>query len=504
MNESSELELLQRIATPSRIGEYIGKEIWGSEWKPYPFLIDMEREIVKACMSEDTDDFLMCNVPPQAGKTSFSGFLLILWFLGMFPDKQVIFVSYSDDYSRNWGALVRDAMKKYGEELFGLSVNREKDSASDWQLKGHPRGGMLSVGIGSQITGRSADLLVIDDVLKNMEEAASATIKRKHVKDWDGTIITRRQPGCTYLITATRFADDDLSGSLWERTQKDGYKGDEWTRLVYPAIAVEGDRLGREPGEPLHTRFSRGTDTKEKSHFLQLKNTIEPFTFDCLYQQDPSSSELGMFPPDKWRYMLRSEWPDLYSKARAWDLAATEGGGDWTTGTLMGRAVDGDLYVCGRYRAQHSADIVLSDLKATATVDGASVPILIEQEKSGAGKTNVEFYRKELAGYSVVPMPAEGTKEQRARPYEVMQKSGRIILPADADDEVWVKEWVKEHKAMMGDGRRPRHDDQIDTGAYACKYLLEHDVVDIIDPNDMDLNFKDMLEYEELMATIGI
>ena len=504
MNQSAELELLERIATPSRLGQYIGRDVWGDDWKPYPFLIDAEKHIVSACLSEDTDDFLMMNVPPQSGKTSFSGFLLILWFLGHFPDKQVIFVSYSDDYSRNWGALVRDAMKKYGGELFGLTVNREQEAASDWSLKGHPRGGMLSVGIGSQITGRSGDLVVVDDVIKNMEEAASATIKKKHLRDWDGTIITRRQPGCTYVITATRFADDDLSGGLWERTQKKGYKGDTWTQLVYPAIAVEGDLLGREVGDPLHTRFTRVTDTKEKSHFLQIRNTIDPFTFDCLYQQDPSSSELGMFPPDKWRYMLRSEWPDLYTRVRAWDLAATEGSGDWTVGAMMGKSVDGDLFVCGRYREQHSADVILADLKAQAVVDGPQIPILIERERSGAGKTNVEFYRKELTGFTVEDANADGTKEQRARPYEVMQKSGRVILPADEEDEDWVKEWVTEHKGMMGDGRRPRHDDQVDTGAYAARYLLEHGVVELIDPNDIELNFKDMLEFDQWMETIGL
>lgn len=502
MATAAELELLDIISTPSRLGQHIGKDVWGVDWEPYPFIIDAEQVILEALVS-DEDRFIMMNSPPQVGKTSYSGFLLILWFIGMNPDKQVIFITYSDDYSRMWGGLVRDAMRKYGKALFGVEIDKERDSASDWALAGHPRGGMLSVGIGSQITGRSGDFIVVDDVIKNMEEAASATMKRKHLRDWDGTILTRRQPGCTYLITATRFASDDLSGSLWERTQKRGYKGDTWTQLVYPAIAVEEDRLGRQPGEPLHCRFSRETDTTNRSHFHQLRNTIDPFTFDCLYQQDPSSSEVGMFPEAKWVKKPRADWPDLYAKVRSWDLAATEGAGDWTVGALLGVSADGDIYIDRPYREQKSADNILIDLQSTAAADGPAVPILIEQERSGAGATNIEFYKKYLTGFTVEGAKAEGTKEQRALSYSVMQKSGRVVLPADEEDEPWVKEWITEHKAMMGDGRRPRHDDQVDTGAYGVIHLLSYGVVELVDPNDMETNFADMLEFDRLLEMIG-
>jgi predicted phage terminase large subunit-like protein len=513
MSNPQELDLLRKIATPSRIGQYLGRDLWGVDYVPYPFVLEMEQQVIEAAVS-DQDHFIMVNAPPQTGKSSFSGILFPFWFIGMFPDKQVIFVTYSDDYSRNFGRTVRDLFARYGEELFGVRVDPHNDSAGDWKLLGHQSGGMLSVGIGSQITGRQGHLVIIDDVLKNMEEASSVTTKRKHLRDFDGTILTRRQPGCTYLITATRFAEDDLSGALWERGLRKGYQGDQWDRIVFPAICeppeeYDGspsdykDSLGRKTGEPLECRFSQPSDSTSSSHFHKLKATIDPFIFACLYQQNPVSNEGGMFPADDWKYLQRADWPDLHTLVRVWDVASTEGGGDWTVGTLMGRSVDGDLFIVDRYRDQRGPDQVLADIKATALRDGPHIPILIEQERSGAGAINLEFYRRELTGFMVEPAKADGPKEVRARQYSIMQRGGHVFLPADEDDRTWVTEWVKEHKGMMGDGRRPRHDDQIDTGAYAVRYLLDHGIVDIVDPNDLEFNFKSLQDYEDLMFNLG-
>lgn len=503
-----QVDLLERIATPSRIGQSLGRDIWGVDYIPYPFVLEMEDLVLSAVMSEG-DEFVMINLPPQLGKTSWSGVLLPFWFIGMFPDKQVIFITYSDDYSRIYGRMVRDLFVKYGKELFGLEVDPNNDSTGDWKLKGHPAGGMLSVGIGSLITGRSGHLVIIDDVLKNMEEASSVTMKRKHLRDFDGTILTRRQPGCTYVITATRFADDDLSGALWDRTQKAGYSGDPWKRLTLSAICEPPedyggdpdeyrDMLGRRPGEALDCRFSRPTDEVGKTHFDNIRNTIDGFIWACLYQQNPSLSEGGMFPKDKWKYAPRAEWPELYSRVRTWDIAATAGGGDWTVGALLGVAADGDVYVLGRFREQRDAESVIAEMKQIAADDGPGVPIRIERERSGAAKLNIEFFKKALQGYDVDGVLAEGTKEQRAFTYSTLQKGGHVWLPSDDDDAEWVKTWVNEHKGMMGDGRRPRHDDQIDCGAYAVNYLTQHGVVSIVDPNDTEANLADMLRFEEM------
>lgn len=507
MSSEAELNLLREIALPSRLGVSLGKEIYGQEWKPFPFILDIEREIVDACLRENTQDWFIVNCPNQVGKTSWVGVLLVFWYIGMFPDKQVIFISYSDGYSMEYGRLVRDLFKRHGKRLFGLDVDTSNDAAGDWKLKGHPAGGMLSVGIGGQITGRQGHLVVIDDILRTMQDAASVATKEGHWKEWQGAIWGRRQPGCVYVVTATRLADDDLTGRLREQKRLSGGRGIQWVELVFPGLCeppddYDGDideyedRLGRKVGEPLHTRFTQPTDTPDKNWWTDARDALDnqPL-FDCMVQQNPSRSESGMFPDTKWRMALRSDWPELYARVRAWDLASTRGGGDFTTGSLVGRSSDGDYYIMEREREQLGSSDGIERVKATAERDGASVPIVIEQEKSGAGANLVEFYRRELPGYQVEPAKAEGTKEQRAHPYSILQQGGHVWLPSDDADADWVKKWIKEHSGMMGDGRRPRHDDQIDTAAYGVNWLRDHGLVELVDPHSAFENPYELMQW---------
>jgi predicted phage terminase large subunit-like protein len=481
---------LPRKAARWKPGEITGRAI--SRHHRHLVSIEVLDEAPMRCISVDSPGnlYLAGKGMVPTHNTSYSGVLVPTWCTGMFPHKQTVFISYSDDYSTSRGKLVREIMERYGMTLFGVGVSRSSAAGGDWKIEG-TQGGMLSVGIGSQITGRSGDIVIVDDLIKNMEEATSIATKKKHADEFEGTILTRVQDDSTYLITATRWAEDDLTGYLMEKTSKAGYSGEEWEFINFPAICEppedlelsEEDReayvdmLGRHLGEELKTRFSPG-------HFLALQRSMDPFIFNCLYQGMPSLREGGMFPPNKWSYYRPGEEPMIVRKVRVWDLAATDGGGDWTVGTLMGRAVNGDLYVLQRERFQRSPELVEAAVRSTARIDGFDVKILIEQERSGSGKSLIDVYRRLLAGHIVEPAKAEGSKESRATPYSSMQGQGRVFLPQDAP---WLREWIDEHRKMMGDGRRPRHDDQIDTGAYAALELIEGGSTMMFDPAGLNL-----------------
>lgn len=497
-------ELLRVIATPSRIGVHIGGKEWGAPWVAYPWIELAERRIVEAVMDPD-ERFVMLNAPPQTGKTTYSGELLPFWLLGMFPHKRIILITYSDDYSRTKGLAVRNLVERYGQEMFGIEVDKNASAAGDFQLAG-TRGGLLCVGIGSQITGRPGDIIVIDDVIKNMQEAGSAATKNLHEREYDGTIRTRLQPGGTIIITATRWADDDLSGRLQERQRQPGYDGDRYEVLSFDAICdtpedFDGepedyvDPIGRKVGDPLPCRFDRPGRDRCDHHFYRVRRSVDPFTFSCLYQQRPTVPEGGMFPPAKWAYW--SKLPPLVRKVRVWDLAATEDGGDWTVGLLAGVDSKGDIYAIDRVRERLSAAGVEELVERTAKRDGFETRIVIEQERAGAGKALVSRYERLLRGYMVSGRKAEGSKEVRARPYSAMQQKGRFLLPQGAP---WLTEWIDEHKRMMGDGRRPRHDDQIDVGSYAALELLGVEAATFFDPYGMNLSgesqMADLVEHE--------
>lgn len=484
-------ELWEKMATPTRLGVTIGKDYLGRRYIPYPWTLHVESRILDA-VADPAERFIILNVPPQWGKTTYSGMLLPAWYLGMYPHHQVIFVAYSETYAESWGIKTKNLLARYGKELFGVGVSTHTTAGSNWKTS-QGFGGMLSVGIGGGITGNPGNLIIIDDVIKTMEEASSITTKRKHLAEYDGSISSRfqeqtdDQPGSTVIITATRFADDDLSGSLIERMDAKGYSGDKWEVISIPALAeppdeveIDGNKvsfddltdeqqeqwtdfLGRHRGEAALARYSR-------RFYEQKRASIDPYTWSAVFQQRPSVAEGGMFPAQHWKFWDDTNIPEITRKVRAWDLAATEGAGDYTVGTLMGLGVNGDLYVLGRERFQRNSAEVERIVASVARADGYEVKILIEQEKAGAGKSLVEHYQRMLAGYFVQPAKIDGAKEVRARPYSAMQNNGRVWLPKH--DAELCKSWVGEHKKMMGDGRRPRHDDQIDTAAYCCLDLI--------------------------------
>lgn len=486
---NAELDHLRRIALPSKVGQHIGQQLWGEEYVVYPWIAYMEQRIVDAIMDNTRERYLIVNAPPQVGKSSYCGILLPFWITGMFPAWQVMYISYSDDFSTGRGKDVRNLHQLYGRELFGSSIDPDFTSAADWRVSGG-RGGMLSVGIGGLITGRPGHVIVIDDLIKNAQEATSQATKKMHLAEWDGTINRRLQPGGTVIIIATRWAEDDLSGALIERMKDPHYSGPDWEVIEFPAFAEPSDYedvpdvdewhdlIGRKQGEVLDCRFSRIAGRAPEDFFTLARSGMDQFAWSCLYQQRPSSREGGMFPVENWQFYEPSELPRFDKEVRVWDLAATDGAGDWTVGTKIGRAND-TFYVVDVVRVRKNAAAVQEEVLRTATNDGFGVKILIEEEKGGSGKSVIEAYKRMLVGYTVEPAKAEGQKESRATPYSAEQHKRRVYLPRPGSVSWDVKGFIDEHKRMMGDGRRPRHDDQIDTAAYAILQLLSSGKVEM-------------------------
>lgn len=479
---ADEKDLLRKIATPSRFAIHVAPEVLGRPWKFYPWIAYIEQRILRA-LSEPGRRIIIVSVPPQNGKTTYVGMFLPAWFLGMNPKKQVIFVAYNDEYATVWGSRVQSLIARYGD-LFGVTLSRKMTAAGNWKMAGD-FGGMMSVGIMGGITGNPGDLIIIDDVIKTMEDAMSATAKRKHLSEWDGSIQTRFQADTKVILCATRWAEDDLSGQLIERSRQPDYNGppvevinfpafaepteDELTLLSEAELEVWRDVIGRAEGDHLEGQHAR-------DFYLEKRPpSMDSFTFDALYQGKPGSREGGMFPPTNWRYYHPDELPEMVAKVRVWDMAATEGGGDWTVGTLAGLGVDGRIFVLDRQRFKKNPAGVEAEVIRFAHSDGPLVPIFLEEEKGASGKSNTSAYqrKRELLGFRVQAAPAEGTKEQRAIPYSTEQNKANVWLP---DGAPWLAEWVDEHKKMMGDGRRPRHDDQIDTMAYAVNHLLRFNI----------------------------
>ena len=178
----------------------------------------------------------MVTLPPRHGKSQLISQYFPAWYLGTFPDRRTILTSYEAGFAAGWGRRARDVLEEFGPEVFEVSVREDSSAADRWDINGHV-GGMITAGVGGAITGRGADLLIIDDPVKNSEDAASKTMRDKAWEWYQSTAYTRLEPGGAIILVMTRWNEDDLAGRILKESQTGGEK---WEVMNLPAIAEEG------------------------------------------------------------------------------------------------------------------------------------------------------------------------------------------------------------------------------------------------------------------------
>jgi predicted phage terminase large subunit-like protein len=229
---------------------------------------------------------VIVSMPPQQGKSELCSKYLPAWYLGTFPDRRVILTSYEADFAGGWGRKARDLLEQYGS-MFGVKVSKRSKAVNRCDIEGR-EGGMTAAGVGGPITGKGAHLLIIDDPIKNDEEARSPAIRQKQWDSWQSTASTRLRPGALVVVIQTRWHRDDLTGRLLKEAKENGQR---WWSVKLPALAEADDPLGRQPGEALWPEFYP-TEKLEKTRSAQ---TI--YYWRSLYQQDPIA-EGGLESPE--------------------------------------------------------------------------------------------------------------------------------------------------------------------------------------------------------------
>ena len=175
-----------------------------------PHIELLDRAIVETVESGGR---LLVAMPPRHGKSELCSRYTPAWYLGRFPDRRVILASYEADYAASWGRKARDLLEEHGRTMFGVGVRQDSHAANRWDLADHA-GGMTTAGVGGAITGRGADLLIIDDPVKSVEEAESDTYRARTWDWWRGVALTRLEPGGAVILVMTRWHEDDLAGRI--------------------------------------------------------------------------------------------------------------------------------------------------------------------------------------------------------------------------------------------------------------------------------------------------
>lgn len=401
---------------------------------------------------------LIVAMPPRHGKSEMVSLKFPPWYVGRQPKRRVILASYADDLARGFSRSGRDLLAEYGRQLFGVSVSPSSAAANRWNLHGY-RGGMMSAGVGGSITGKGADLFVIDDPFKDRQEADSETI-RAHRWSWFQEVArTRLEPGAAMVVMATRWHEDDISGRLIDANSK----GEQnWEVLNLPAVAGAGDPLGRAPGQALWPeRYDEGS-------LAELKTAVGTRGWLALYQQQPTSASGNIFKRDWFQRYHREDLPRKWEQlVISWDCSfkdereSKSGEPDFVVGQVWG-CKGPRRYLLEQVRAQMGFTTTVRSVRDLHQAWPRATAILVEDKANGTAVMNT--LKSTVPG--IVAVEPEGGKIARANACAPLVEAGNVWLPLDADAP-WVEGFMDECCGFP----RKKNDDQVDAMTQALNYL---------------------------------
>jgi len=411
--------------------------------------------------------YLMYTVPAQHGKSMHITETLPSYFFGKFPQHGCIEISYNEDFASKFGKRNKEKINLYGENLFDVSIPNDNRSASEYGIsyKGkRTRGGMISRGIMSGITGSSlGDLIIMDDVVKNRQEANSPTTRKAHWNEWTDSISKRIHPGAIVILIMTRWHEDDLAGRLLNNEYGEVLP---WEVHNLPMecdekhIKDEGNPLNRVIGEPLWPEMYGLEEIKKRKQY--------PQTFTAMDQGRPTSEEGNVFKRDLWQYYERSNQFIMTLPVLTLSVDAT-----FTDGTGTDKV---SIQVWGKLGANcYMVDNLTRRLNFTATKQ-AIRNMLQKYPRIGAkyieakanGHAIIDVLNREIGGF--IPVKADvstGGKIARAYAIEPFVTSGNVFLPRGEGCE-WVHEYVEE----MASFPNGTHDDQVDATTQVLNKLI--------------------------------
>ena len=396
-------------------------------------------------VSETPGARLLVQMPPGSAKSTYGSMLFPAWWFARHPRSSVIAVAHTRELAWHFGRGVRRWAEEHDERL-GYGFDRDNRAAHRFRTT--LGGEYFATGIGGGITGRRADLVVIDDPIKSHAEADSAA-HREFVWDWyRSELIPRLKPGGRIVLIMTRWHLDDLGGRL------DGAEG--WERLVLPAIDASGAAVWP-AWEPLAALEKKRAVVGER-------------VWQALYQQTPVADGGALFHVG--RIDTVDAAPSGLRCVRAWDLAATEAGRgrdpDWTVGMKLGADDAGRVFVLDVMRMQAGPHEVAEAVVHAAHADGRGVAVGLPQDPGQAGKQQVAWLAGRLAGHRVVASPETGAKLTRAGPVAAQADAGNLIMVRGG--------WNRALLDELRDFPTGRKDDQVDALARGFAMLTSASV----------------------------
>ncbi len=414
------------------------------------------------------DGRLIITMPPQEGKSTRVAKDFVLFALKQRPWLRVVGASYGQGLANRNGRSIRNTIKSNPD--LGLTLAADNGSASEWQLAGQD-GGLVSVGIGAGLTGRPADLMVIDDPIKDRKEADSALYRQAVWDWWTDVASTRLAPGAPVVVILTRWHEDDFAGRLLKA--EDGHL---WQVLNIPAVADhnpdegETDALGRDPGAYLESARGR---TPEQ--WQAIKTRVGSRTWSALYQGRPTTPAGTIFKREWWQEYTQPLWLDREDGTRivtgfddllvSWDMTFKDtAGADFVSGQVWGR-IGVNCYLLDRVHGRMDFVESCRQLRTLAARWPQALLHVVEDKANGTAV--IAQLRRQVPG--LVPEEPQGGKISRANAVSPLVESKNVWLPSpEIPGCAWIGEVIDECAAFPSGA----HDDDVDALTQALNRLI--------------------------------
>jgi predicted phage terminase large subunit-like protein len=449
---------------------------------------------------------LMLLMPPRHGKSELASRMFPAWHLGRYSEHEIIACSYNVSLAMAFSRKVKAVLEDPGyQSVFAARLNPNNQSVEEWSLHGE-RGGYVAAGVGGGITGKGAHVLIIDDPIKNAEEADSAETREK-LWDWYGsTAYTRLAPGGGVLVIQTWWHDDDLAGRL-QLAMKDDPEADQFEVVKYPAVAEDDEyldtstdmilnasaiedlnrvdatisavthtlgvqaatigghyRLLRRKGEALHpARY-------DTTRLNRIRKTIPSRFWSALYQQNPVPEEGAYFTKDQFK---RGPMPnkERCNVMMAWDFAISEKKqNDYTVGTVGYQDDDDLLHIpeVVRFKSQDAFFIVKTILDTVGRHYQKSMVVGFEDGQIWKAISAVllrEMKARRLF-FAIKLLTPITDKMARARPLQARMQQGLVVYNENAS-------WYETVRNEMLRFPAGVHDDCVDSGAWLANLAVD-------------------------------
>lgn len=421
------------------------------------FLADTVQKFIET-ETGNAADFLVIQTPPQHGKSMSITETFGSWYLGKYPDRNVIEVSYNSDTAERFGRRNKEKIELFGGNLFNIKIGGVKRTSefSIADTSGNERRGqMLSKGILGGITSLRANLMIIDDPIKNREEADSETFRNKIWAEWLNSLKSRLYAGAKVILIMTPWHEDDLSARLL-RSEKN------ITQIRIPVEAEENDPLGREIGEALCPEI--GKDKKWLEQFKASYLTSDKGgarAWSALFQCKPVVEGGNMVQRSWWKYYDSEEITNFGTEMISVDATFKDSAtSDYVSIQVWGK-LDGNYYLRYCMNARMDFPATVKAILMVRSLYPKAYTILIEDKANGSAI--IQTLQKNVPG--VIGVNPQGGKTARVNAVSPAIESGHVYLPQNAP-------WLEDYLRQWSEFPAGKHDDMVDASTQCLNRMI--------------------------------